>query len=509
MKLNRSGNAIRNVKYGMINRVTSIILPFIVRTVFIRELGAEYLGLNSLFSSILTVLNMTELGFSSAIVFCMYEPIANDDSDTIDALLFFYKRVYQIIGIIILAVGLVLVPFLPRLISGSYPENINLVAVYIVYLLNTVLSYFMYAYLSALISAFQREDLLSKVSIFINTIMYATQIVILITIKNYYVYLLVMPTFTIVNNIRTAYIARKVFPQYKPYGNLNGAYKNKIREKVSGLLINKVCVVSRNAFDSIFISAFLGLTETAIYNNYYYIMNSIVAISSVIISSIIAGAGNSVVMESQEKNYTDMNKMNFAYMWLSGWFTICLMCLYQPFMYLWVGEKLMFPIHCVILVCVYFYVLKMGDVRSIYDQANGLWWENRYRAILEAVMNLVLNYTLGKFFGVVGIILATIISLFLINFCFGSQIIFKYYFTNYKVAEYFKTHFVYAIVTALNCGVTYSIVQLLPYGYGTFVLKIVLCCMIPNVIYFLVYRHSKYYSQTLSFVKRKLLKIRR
>ena len=506
MKLNRSGNAIRNVKYGMVNRIISIVLPFIVRTVFIRELGAEYLGLNSLFSSILTVLNMTELGFSSAIVFCMYEPIANDESDTIDALLLFYKRVYQVIGLIILLVGLLLVPFLPKLINGTYPEGVNLVAVYLVYLCNTVLSYFMYAYLSALISAFQRDDLISKVNILINIAMYTAQVLILITVKNYYVYLAVMPTFTVVNNIRTAYIARRVFPQYKPKGKLNSIYKVRIKEKVSGLLINKVCVVSRNAFDSIFISAFLGLTETAIYNNYYYIMNSIVAISSVLISSVVAGAGNSVVMESQEKNYNDMNKMNFGYMWLSGWFTICLMCLYQPFMYLWVGETLMFPMHCVILICLYFYILKMGDVRSIYDQAKGLWWENRYRAILEAALNLALNYILGKYFGVVGIIAATIISLFAVNFCMGSNIIFKYYFTDFKVSEYFTSHFKYAIVTLFNCAVTYAITNRIPYGYGTFILVAILCCIIPNAIYFIVYRKTRYFGQVQNMVKNKIFR---
>ena len=179
MKLNRSKNAIRNVSYGIVNKIIGIIFPFIVRTVFIRTLGAEFLGLNSFFLSILTVLNLTELGFSSAVVFCMYDPIARDDTNAINALLYFYKKIYRYIGFIILAIGLMVVPFLQKLISGSYPNEINLTIAYLIYLLNTVLSYFMYAYLQSLISAFQREDVLSKVNIVIQSIMYIIQILVL------------------------------------------------------------------------------------------------------------------------------------------------------------------------------------------------------------------------------------------------------------------------------------------------------------------------------------------
>ena len=136
MKLERSKNAIRNVFYGIISKAVSIVFPFAVRTVFIYTLGSDYLGLNSLFTSILTVLNLTELGFSSAIVFCMYQPIAEDDTQSINALLLFYKKVYKYVGIIILTIGCLIIPFLPKLIKGSYPSDINLVIVYIIYLLN-------------------------------------------------------------------------------------------------------------------------------------------------------------------------------------------------------------------------------------------------------------------------------------------------------------------------------------------------------------------------------------
>ena len=169
-----------------------------------------------------------------------------------------------------------------------------------------------------------------------------------------------------------------------------------IKEKVGGLLINNICAVSRNSLDSIFISMFLGLTEIAIYNNYLYIMNSVIGVISIITGSVIAGAGNSVASDSAEKNHHDMMRMNFGYMWLSGWCTVCLACLYQPFVRIWAGSGMLMQGNCVALLCVYFYILKMGDIRSVYVQAKGIWWETRFRALAEAAANIILNYFLGK-----------------------------------------------------------------------------------------------------------------
>ncbi|MCD7738775.1 MAG: oligosaccharide flippase family protein [Lachnospiraceae bacterium] len=500
MRLNRSQNAIRNSAFGILNKIVTILFPFIVRTVFINILGAEYLGLNSLFSSILSVLSLTELGFSSAIVFSMYKPIAQDDTDTINALLCFYKRVYRVVGTVICVFGLLLVPFLPELINGTYPEDINLIAVYLVYLFNTVISYFMYAYLSALISAFQREDLLSRINIFISIGMYLLQLLCLLVVKNYYVYLLVMPVFTVVNNLRTAYVAKKYFPDYTPKGTLPAEVKSNIKEKVSGLFVSKICSVTRNSFDSIFISMFIGLTETAIYNNYYFIMTSIVSVMSIFTNSITAGVGNSVSMDSVEKNYADMRKMNFLYMWLSGWCTICLFCLYQPFMKIWVGEELMFPFPAVVLICAYFYTLKLGDIRTVYVQAAGLWWENRYRAVAEAAANLALNYLLGKYFGVYGIIVATLISLFFINYCYGSQLIFRYYFKEQKISRYFLEHTFYFVVTCICCFFTYSVCASMKDGIFWFMIRITVCVIVPNIIYFLVYSRLKIFKEAVPWI---------
>lgn len=502
MKLEKSKNAKRNIIYGFINKFITMLLPFVIRSVIIYKLSAAYLGLNSLFSSILQVLNLTELGFSNAVVFSMYKPIAENDTRSICALLNFYRKVYRVIGIIILFIGLSLMPFLDKLISGSYPQGINIYVLYLCYLGNTVLSYLLFAYKNALLNAHQRTDIISN----INTIslggMYLVQIIVLFITKNYYLYVVMMPFFTIINNLLIAIISKRKYPAYYCNGNVSKKQISNIKKQVAGLLVTKICTVSRNSFDSIFVSAFLGLTITAVYGNYYYIMNAIIAILTVVSNGMLAGVGNGIVTETKEKNYQDLRKINFVYMWFSGWCTICLLCLYQPFMEVWVGNDLMFPFGIVILFCIYFYSLEMGVVRSIYSDGAGLWWENRYRAVFEAICNVILNYILGKYFGVYGIIIATLFSILVVNFGFGSQIVFKYYFKNGKIRQYFTDHGKYAMITCFIAFITYSFCNrlIIAKGIVALMVRFLICLFIPNILYIILYYKTKMFKISIPWL---------
>lgn len=183
----RTQNSLRNIGFGMINRIVSILFPFIVRTIFIKTLGEEYLGLNSLFSSILQVLNLADLGFASAIVASMYKPIAEEDIEKVSALMALYKKLYKIIGLGILAIGIVMTPFIGYLINGTPPENINIYILWILYLTNTVVSYLFYAYKVSLINAHQRNDITEKIGAASRIIFSILQIVSVILLKDIYI----------------------------------------------------------------------------------------------------------------------------------------------------------------------------------------------------------------------------------------------------------------------------------------------------------------------------------
>ncbi len=503
MQINVVQNAKRNMFFGVMNKIIAIVCPFIGRTVMQMVLGSEFLGLNSLFSSILRVLNLSELGIGAAIIYSMYKPVAENDTETVNALLNFYRKVYAIIGVVILGVGTCLIPFLPHLISGTYPEGINLAIPYILYLANTAISYFMFAYRSSLIVVYQRDDINSRTNAVVTVLLYAVQIAILFKTQNYYLYLLMMPLFTVANNLRIAFVVHRMFPQYHCAGKISKQQGADIRQRVGGAVIGRVCSTTRNSLDSICISAFVGLTLTAMYSNYYYILNAIVMLMGVVTTSLQGGVGNHVATRSVDDNFKELKEMDFAYMWLATWCTICLFCLYQPFMQIWMGEDMMFPFAVVILFGLYFYILKMGDMRSIYATTNGLWWHHRYRSLTEAIGNLVLNILLGKFFGVYGIIIATMITLFLCNFLWGSRITFRLYFGKDKVGGYYRYHFKYFITMVVLCAITYFCCQALPIEntVAVLIVRLILCIIIPNVIWILLYRKTSEFKYVLSIFR--------
>lgn len=508
MKIARTKNATRNMAMGMINKIVVLLLPFFVRTAFIYSLGSEYLGLNSLFSSILTVLNITELGFSSAVVFSMYEPIANDDHNRICALLNYYRKIYRIIGSVILLGGILIMPFLPNLINGECPDELNIYILFFIYLLNTALSYLLFAYKKSILEAFQRNDYISLNDTITTGLTNIVQLILLIVWKSiyvYYAYVLTMLAFTIINNFLNARIVNKKFPQYKCSGIIEDKDKAKIKKQVSGLMVSRICQMTRNSFDSIFVSAFISLTMTTIYNNYYYVVNAVVGLMNVITSAMLAGIGNSMATETQKKNYQDFTVFNFIYVWIAGWATVTMLCLYQDFMVLWVGEELTLPFLAAVIFSVYFYALKICDIRITYVSAAGLWWENRYRSLAETIANIVLNYIFVKIWGVYGIVLATVIPLIVINFFLGGKILFKYYFTEYKINNYLKDNFVYAIITLVAAAITWNITKLVNvYGFSGLIVKGIICCFIPNILFFLVYFRTRKFNMAKDWVLKKL-----
>lgn len=495
--MNRTKNSTRNIFYGILEKIIKIVLPFIVRTIFIQKLGVEYLGINSLFVSILQVLNLAEFGFSSVIVYNLYEPIATNNKNKICALLNLYKKIYRIVGIVILVIGLVVMLFLHKLVNGDIPSSINIYVLYLIYLFGTVLTYFLFAYKTALLEAMQRKDIISKVSLILTIVKNISQILILFFYKNIYLYAIIIPIISIINNVICSKIVDQKYPEYEAKGQVDKEHVEKIRKNVFGIMMLKICNTTRNSLDSIFLSKFLGIAIVGIYNNYFMVVSALTSIISVIGDSIRASIGNSIVTESVDKNYNDMNKYNFIFMWFSSWCTITLLCLFQPFMKIWLGEQYMFSNIIVVVLCIYFYSLCMGNIRYIYSTAIGLWWEERFVTIAQVITNVVLNYVLGKYFGVAGIVLSTVISITCVEFVWATKILYKYYFKNKKISTYFKWQAIYAVVTIGIAFITYYICTYCIIGSGIyeFVLRIAICIVIPNILYFAIYNKTQYFKQ--------------
>ena len=508
MRIERTRNATRNVIAGFVLKIYQMLGPFVIRTVLIHVLGMEYLGLNSLFTSILQVLNLTELGVGSAMVFSMYKPIAEDDHDTICELMKLYQVYYRIIGIVLLIAGLLITPFISRLIKGDVPSDINIYILYFLNLAATVISYWLFAYKNSILTAYQRNDIISKVTIFTNTVMYIGQIMVLLILHSYYAYLVVTLVGQALLNICTAIASDKMFPQYKPATYFNKELSGKINRRIKDLFTSKLGEIVVNSADSIVISMFLGLTILASYNSYYYILNSVFGILMLFLQACTAGIGNSLVVETQEKNFNDLKKMTLIVAWLAGFCSCCLMCLYQPFMKLWIGEENILSIGCVVCFAVYFFIRAVNQVFVVYKDAAGMWHEDRWRPLVTSLTNLCLNLIMVQFIGIYGVLLSTVISTIVVGMPWILSNLFSVIFHK-NMKEFLMRLFFYAAVSTIGIAITYFIcMRIAAEGILAIIVRGVICVIVPNVIYLVSYRNSSEFKSAMELVDKMAGKIK-
>lgn len=500
-KIERTKNASRNIVFGVILKAYQILVPFLMRTAMIYLMGVQYLGLNSLFTSVLQVLNLAELGVGSAMIYSMYKPIADDDNTTICALMKLYRTYYRMIGLVIAVVGCTLTPFIPYLIKSDVPAGIN---IYILYLLNlgaTVLSYWLFAYKNSILQAHQRNDVVSKVTLLTNTIQYGLQLFVLWAFHNYYLYVIVMLATQALTNIVTAVCADKLYPQFKPKGKVDKIQVQRINQRIKDLFTSKIGGIIYDSADTIVISAFLGLTVLAVYQNYFYILNAITGLIAVVFQACMAGIGNSIVMESKEKNYRDLNKFTFIITWVAGFCSVCLLCIYQPFMELWVGKDLVLSLSAVVCFVVYFFVRQFNGLFNLYKDASGMWHEDRLRPLAAALTNLVLNLILVQFIGIYGILLSTVLAIICVGMPWLLHNLFTVIFEKKHMWHFIGRLAKYTLVVFISCVVTYFICSRFSLGViPTILVRGVICLIVPNLIYYLVFRRTKEFQQSLQLV---------
>lgn len=503
MKIERSRNAGRNIVFGIILKIYQIVIPFIMRTVMIYFMGVQYLGLNSLFTSVLQVLSLAELGVGSAMVYSMYKPIAEDDRETICALMALYQKYYRIIGLVIGVVGGILTPFIPKLVKSDLPPDMN---IYILYLLNlaaTVISYWLFAYKNCLLSAHQRVDVSSKVMLITSTIQYALQLVTIIIFKNYYLFVIVMLATQAFTNIFTSLLVDKMFSQYKASGKLKKQDVKNINQRIRDLFTAKFGSVVVGSADTIVISAFLGLTALAVYQNYYFVMNAVCGLIAVLFTAVTAGIGNSLVTESVEKNYNDFKKFTFIICWILCICSCCFLVMYQPFMELWVGKELLLPNRMVVIFCAYFYVWQLASLWMTVKDAAGIWHKDRFRPLAASMANLILNLAFVQVIGLYGILLSTILSYIVVSIPWLIHNLFTVLYEGCDAKKYIWNVARYVILTIVSCGITAEICSRLTlHGILSIVVHGIIAVAVSNAIQYLFLKSTIEFQDAKKLVRR-------
>lgn len=419
-------NSTRNMIYGLISQVIVLILNFVIRIIFIRFLGETYLGVNGLFSNILSILSLAEMGFGTAMTFNLYKPLAEKNENMILSLMKFYKQVYQFIGLFVGIVGIMILPFLKYIINNNVQID-NLQLIYLMFLADSVLSYF-FAYRRSILNADQKAFICSQYRYIFVFFKAFFQIIVIVIFKNFLIYLFIQILSTFLENL---FISKKVSQLYpflkrKDFQPLQKNNIQLIKKDVGALILSKIASVSLNGTDNIIITAFTNIKNVGILSNYTLISGSISMVVSQVSSALIGSLGNFIASEDKERHYEIFKKIDFLYFSLYAFCFVCMFNLYNPFISFFFGRKLTFDSSIVLVFCLNYLI--EGLLQSFWNfrTTMGLFTQGKYRPLLAASINIILSIIMGAKMGIIGVLLGTSASRILINLWYDPYIIFKY-----------------------------------------------------------------------------------
>lgn len=495
MEKSRTAYAKRNINAGMASQIINVLLSFICRTVFVYSLGANYLGLGGLFTNILNVFSMADLGFSTAMIYSMYKPVVERNEKEIVALMTFYKKIYRIIAGVILVIGLGLIPFLDKIINLD-TEIQHVTFYYLLYLSNAVVSY-LCVYKTSILRANQEAYILNVVQAVITVIRYTVQIIVLLIFSNYTLYLVIQTIGTLLVNIVGAHLAEKRYPFIKQEGILSDDKKREIGDNVKSLTCFKIGSVLLTNIDNILISTIVGTVWVGLYSNYVLIENSIKGFVSIIFNGLTASVGNLVVKEKKEKQIKMFYTMNFLTWWCYCFCTIAFIVMFQPFIQFWVGEKYLLPFTTMLTICICFYVQGSVKIVEVFRETTGIFKQTKYVYLLASILNVIFSVILGKRFGLMGILLATIIARVLTHVWYEPFCLFRFFQEN--VRKYFGKQLVYHIIFTICAIATYKVAGIVNFSISilNLMIKGLICLIVPNMIIAIVFLQSEEYKEAI------------
>lgn len=501
-KESRSEFVIKNTSVTLLMQVIKNLLGFASRTIFVKVLGSEYLGVNSLFTEILTMLSFAELGIGNAMVFSLYKPLAEKDHNKIKSLMKLYARCYQAIGIIIAVLGVCVVPFLDRIVGHVSYVKEDIALLYLLFLLNSVLSYF-FVYKKSLIIADQRNYIVEIYHQVFHVIQVVVQSVFLILTKEFISYLLIVITCTFLNNFFVAKRADKMYP-YLREKNVDKPEKSELKgivENVKALVIYKVGGILLESTSSLFISTLINVVTVGLYANYKIVVNIFKTIGSNVMNSIIASVGNLNAVASSEKKLSVFKEIFYINVWFFGFTAVGLCVFLTDFINIWLGDGFAIGFDAMFAACVYYYVSNMHYPCFTYRTTAGLFVFGKYVPVFASVISLVLSYTLGTIGGLAGILWASVFARVFSYEIIDPIIIYKRVF-NTSSLKYFAMYTAYLGLVLVDGYVSYLVISLIPFeGIFGFAAKAVVLSIVYNAVFFLVTIRTPEFSSLLGRVK--------
>ena len=495
-----------NSTVAIISKILIFILQFICRTVFIRVLSTEYLGVNGLFTNILTMLSFAELGIGNAIIFKLYKPIADNDTEKIKTYMKFYQKAYVLIGIIILAIGIIIMPFLKYMVNDVPDIKENIYFIYVLFLANSTISYF-FTYKKSIIIGYQKEYITTIINLVAIIIQCIAQIVLLILTKNYILYLVIQILCTFLDNYMASRKADKMYPfiKEKEYKKISKDEEKNIFTDVKSLILYKIGYILSNGTDNIIISAFVGVTEVGLLSNYTTITSAITTFLLSFFNGFTASVGNLNTTDDNRKKESIFYQILLLSFLIYGFVAIAVILLSNEFIIIWLGNDYTLGISVCLALGFNLYVDGMRFVNYTFRNTMGMFKKGRFIPLISSISNVILSVILVQFIGIFGVLIATGLTRLFITTMYDPYLLHKYKF-NTSSKRYYMTYLYYLVIVIIDFFICrYVVSQILITGLLGFVLKGFVIMIITYILFILLVWKMKEFKELKEALKNIIL----
>lgn len=501
MDESRTANVKRNIFYSYAGTIVTSLLAVICRTIFVYKLGVEYLGVSGLFSNVLGILSFSELGISSAIVFSLYKPIAENDREKIKSLLKLYKTAYRVIAVVVTLVGVLLIPFLKYLVNTDIPMG-EIYIFYAIFLFNTVSSYFV-SYKTSYVSAMQKNYIVTNTNTIGTIVTDILQIIALLLGASYLIYLLIASVIGLIQKIATVIYLNNRYPVLieKDVKKLDSETKNGIWKNVKALIIHKIGDVSVHQTDNIIVSAFVSTNAVGLISNYTTLNSLVATFTNGLFNSFTASFGNLIAKESKQRQYEIFEMYDLMGFWIFGFVMIAFITLSQPFITLWLGGGLIVDNLTMVLYFISTYLASMTLIPYNFKVAAGRFDEDKWIAFVQAVVNIVVSIAAVKVMGLPGVYVGTIVQRIVV-IAVRPYIVYHYVLDK-NVIPYYTRFAIRTLLAGCICVLMWKIKSIVLYEISIprFAVMVVATAVIPNLIFCIIYGRTNEFKGIVSRIK--------
>lgn len=505
--MNRSQYAAKNIAFGYLSNIVVTILGFVLRTIFIYKLDKTLLGINGLYTDILSVLSLADLGLGTAMNYSLYVPVARRDYQKIAAYMRMFKKAYRYIALVVAGLGMLLIPFLQYIIKDAGTVSPSQLKLYYIIFLVSIVSTYLVSYKYSIVNAEQKGYIQTNIAMITKLVTVVLQIAALLFWGNFTVYLLTQMTVELIQKIVVNIYLNHKYPYLKETTNveLNTEEKNGVTRNVKALLLHKLGDIARFQTDSIIISAFISVSLVGMVDNYKLVITSIAGFVNIIFNSVLASLGNLIATENKEKQYQVFKTYRFMGAWIYGFSSVGFFVLLTPLIKLLWGTKFVIGISAIGLLLLDYYFKGFRIILTNFKTAAGIFQEDKYIALIQGIVNLVISLALVQPLGLVGIYIGTVVSGLIANF-FKPHIIYKKCFEK-SIREYYMDSAKYIIQAMVILGIS-AFLNMYVVGsdnWFRFIIMVVIITVLYNGSFLLLFHRNEEFRYILNRIKQSFL----